>query len=99
MKCDFRTERDDGKRDEFCTWLRDEVIADLRSNYGDRERTKTALFLFANRACEAHLPDAMIGEIIGVAVARAGYFEREQAAVFDWVELFVETARRVHESD
>ena len=97
MKHDFAASTDKAAEDEFLAWLETETINDLKRSYGDGEGTKTMIFLFANRAFEAHMPEPLIGRTFGKCIVRAGYREEDEAPAFDLLEFFAEVARRTHE--
>jgi hypothetical protein len=96
MKHDFATSEDDAAAARFIAWLEAETIAGLRRTYGDGEGTKTMIFLFVNRAFEAHMPEPLIGEIFGKCIVRAGYREEEEGPAFDLLEFLGGNARGVH---
>lgn len=96
MKHDFRTQPTGEAADRFCSWLEQETIEMLRRSYGDAEATKSTIFLFVNRAFEAHLPEAEIGAMFGKCIVRAGFQEQDEEAVFAWLDFFGQLARNVH---
>ena len=96
MKHDFATSNDKAADDQFLAWLEAETINDLRRSYGDGEGTKTMIFLFVNRAFEAHMPEPLIGRTFGKCIVRAGYREQDEAPALDLFEFFAEIARRTH---
>jgi hypothetical protein len=96
MKHDFSISPEGPDADAFKQWLLDETVAMLRESYGDLERTKSTIFLYVNRAYEAHLPETETDGMFGVAVVRAGYSEREEQAMFDWLDFFAAIASKVH---
>ncbi|HMF19794.1 MAG TPA: hypothetical protein VKE98_21495 [Gemmataceae bacterium] len=96
MKHDFRKQPDGKAAKRFCSWLEQETIDSLRRSYGDGEATKSAIFLFVNRAYEAHMPEAEIGELFGRCIVRAGFREEEEEPCFVWLEHFGQIAASVH---
>ena len=96
MKHDFRKEPDGTEDTRFREWLEDETIEALKRDYGDGEATKATVFLFVNRAYEAHMPEDEIAELFGKCVVRAGYREEDEEAVFSWLDAFGQIAKGVH---
>jgi hypothetical protein len=96
MKHDFRAMPDGPEATEFLEWLEKETSAGLRRSYGDGEATKAMIFLYANRAYEAHMPEQEIGGLFGKCVVRAGYCEEEEPPAFEWLEHYGAIATRVH---
>jgi hypothetical protein len=96
MKHDFATSTDKADDDRFIAWLEAETIADLRRTHGDGEGTKTMIFLFVNRAFEAHMPENLIGETFGKCIVRAGYREEDEGRAFDILEFLGGIARAAH---
>ena len=96
MKYDFADSNDDAGAARFIAWIEAETIADLTRTYGDGEGTKTMIFLFVNRAFEAHMPETLIGETFGKCIVRAGYREEEEGPAFDLLEFLGGIARDVH---
>lgn len=96
MKHDFHECRtgDDGER--ILAWLEDETVQLLRRSYGDREATKGAIFLFAHRAYEAHLPETAICDLFGRCIARAGFPPEDDDAMFSWFEQAGQIAAQMH---
>ncbi len=99
MKHDFRTDPDSVDAQLFREWLEGETSTHLKRDFGDAEATRGSIFLFANRACEAGLPDAELAGIFGRSLAKAGYGPAEEDAAITILETFVATARGVHASD
>jgi hypothetical protein len=96
MKHDFRAEPSGAAADQFRSWLERETIDCLRRSLGDGEGTKTAIFLFVNRAYEAHLPEAEIGAMFGKCFVRAGSPEADEESAFALLEFLGEIAAKVH---
>lgn len=96
MKHDFRAQPSGNAADSFCLWLEQETIESLRKAYGDNEATKGAIFLFVNRAYEAHMPESKIGEMFGTSMVRASFQEQDEEPVFSWLEQFGQLATAVH---
>jgi hypothetical protein len=96
MKHDFRAQPSGEAAERFRAWLEAETVDTLRRAYSDAEGTKGAIFLFVNRAFEAHLPEAEIPALFGTCIVRAGFQERDEEPAFAWLEHFCEIASRVH---
>lgn len=96
MKHDFRLQPTGDAADRFCSWLEQETINMLRRSYGDGEATKGDIFLFVNRAYEAHMPETQIGEAFGRCMVRAGYQEQDEEPLLSWLEAFGQLAAKVH---
>jgi hypothetical protein len=96
MKHDFANSTDKAADERFRAWLEAETIDGLRRSYGDPEGTKTTIFLFVNRAYEAHMPEELIGKTFGKCIVRAGYREEDEAPALDWLEFLGGIARQVH---
>ena len=96
MKHDFRLHPSGESADRFCSWLEQETTESLRRSYGDGEATKSAIFLFVNRAHEAHMPDDQIGGMFGKCFVRAGFQEQDEEPAFAWLEHFGQLAATVH---
>jgi hypothetical protein len=92
MKHDFRDQPNGEAADRFRLWLEQETIASLRKSYGDRESTKSAIFLYVNRAYESRSPESEIGGLFGTCLVRAGFSEEDKAQLFSWLEFFTEIA-------
>ena len=97
MKHALRAQPSGDEADRFCAWLEQETIDSLRRSYGDGEATKSAIFLFVNRAYEAHMPESRIGEMFGTCIVREGFHEREEDPAFAWLEHFGQLAAKVHD--
>ena len=96
MKHDFATSRDKAANDRFVRWLESETTDSLKRTYGNAGATNAAVFLYVNRAFEAHMPEELIAETFGKCVVRAGYREEDEAAVFDLPDSLGDIARQVH---
>jgi hypothetical protein len=96
MMHDFRTQPTGESADRISEWLERETTDLLRRSYGNGEATKSAIFLFVNRAYEAHMPESRIGEMFGKCVVRAGFQERDEEPAFTWLEFFGQLAAKVH---
>jgi hypothetical protein len=96
MKHDFRQEPTGEPAERFCSWLEQETIDSLRRSYGDGEATKSAIFLFVNRAYEAHMPEEQIGQLFAKSIVRAGFREEDEEPAFAWLEHFGQIAAGVH---
>jgi hypothetical protein len=96
VKHDFRRQPEGPEAEQFLAWLEHETVDMLRRTHGDPEGTKTSIFLYVNRAYEAHLTDEQIGAIFGTCFARAGRPEEEQDRAFDFLEFFGQIAQATH---
>ena len=96
MKHDFREKPTGEEADQFLAWLESETIETLRRSQGDSEGTKTFIFLYVNRAYEAHLPEDQIGELFGKCFVRAGRPQEEEDTAFNLLEFFGQIAERTH---
>ena len=96
MKHDYRSDPDSERASEFLEWLESETVAALSRDHGNIDAIASTVFLYVNRAYEAGLPDKLVGGMFGRFIARAGYSEAEQDAVFDLLESQADVARAVH---
>jgi hypothetical protein len=96
MKHDFATSTDKAADDRFCAWLEAETVDGLKRTFGDGEATKSRIFLFVNRAYEAHMPESLIGATFGKCIVSAGYREEDEGPAFDLLEFLGGIARGVH---
>ena len=96
MKHDFRNRTDGAEADRFRGWLERETVDSLRRGYGDGEAAKAAIFLFVNRAYEAHMPEPEIGALFGRCVVQGGFREEDEEPAFVWLEHFAAIAEGVH---
>src|SRR5262245_33594462 len=96
MKHDFRHQPSGEAAEQFCSWLEQETTSSLRGSHGQAEVTKSAIFLFVNRAYEAHMPKAQIGEMFGKCIVRAGFREQDEEPAIVWLEHFGQLAAGVH---
>jgi hypothetical protein len=99
MKHDFRNLTDGAEADLFRGWLERETVDSLRRGYGDGEATKAAIFLFVNRAYEAHMSEPEIGAMFGRCVVQAGFREEDEEPAFDCLEQLAAIAEAVHRGD
>jgi hypothetical protein len=95
-KHDFRIEPRGEAADRFRAWLENETIEDLRRCHGDAEGLKTMIFLYVNRAYEAHMPDEEIGKLFGKCFVRAGFGQQDQDFAFDMLQFLGDIAKQVH---
>ncbi len=93
MKYDYRNEPTGEVAEDFYNRLSSETTDSLARSYGDGEATKASIFLFVNRAFEAHLPERWIAEIFGKSLVSAGYDEQDEEPAFALFEAFAEVAR------
>jgi hypothetical protein len=96
MKHDLRVHPTGELAERFSAWLEQQTTESLRQAHGDGEATKAAIFLFVNRAYEAHMPEDQIGGMFGKCFARAGFGEQDEEAAFTWLEHFAQVAAGVH---
>lgn len=96
MKHNFRNQPDGEDADRFVSWLENETIDCLKRSIGNADVTSAAIFLYANRAYEAHMPEDKIGATFGKCFARAGFQEEDDEAAFALLEFFGQLARDAH---
>jgi hypothetical protein len=96
VKHDLRAHPTGDAAERFRAWLESETIDTLRRSYGDAEQTKSAIFLFANRAYEAHMTNDSVDSLFARCIVRAGFQERDEAAAFAWLDQFGAVAANVH---
>lgn len=96
MKFDARKNDSVADLITFVDWLRSETVSGLKRSYGDREGVNAVLFLFANRAYEAHLREDAIWQIAGEAIGQAGYSEQETEGVISILEGHANLSAQVH---
>ena len=68
----------------------------LRRSIGDAEGLKTTIFLYVNRAYEAHMQEEEIGELFGRCFVQAGFGEEDEDFAFNTLEFLGEIAKNVH---
>ncbi len=96
MNHDFRKQPAGADADRFLAWLERETVDTLKRSRGDVQQTKAAIFLYANRAYEAHLPEAQIGALFGKCFAGAGLPAEDEETAFDHLEFVAQLAERTH---
>jgi hypothetical protein len=96
MKHNFPEQPDGANADRFLAWLEAETIDFLKRSIGDPETTRAAIFLFVNRAYEAHMPEDKIGAMFGKCFVRAGFPEEDEDAAFHLLDFFGQIASRTH---
>ncbi|MBX9791061.1 MAG: hypothetical protein K2Y37_19250 [Pirellulales bacterium] len=96
MKHDFRKQPIGDSADQFMTWLEHATVESLRRAMSNPEALKGAVFLFVNRAYEAHMEDSQIGGLFGKAFVRAGGKRDDEEAAFDLLEFLGEIAKATH---
>ncbi len=99
MKHNFVDDPDSGKAEAFRRWLETETLEALRRDYGNADAFKASVFLFANRAYEARLPEAEIAALFGRCLVRAGYHADDEEAAIAWLDYFSSVARKVHSEE
>jgi hypothetical protein len=101
MKFDARKDNDDLKRIEFKDWLTKETVNDLKRSEGKPEELKSCIFLFLNRAYEAHLDPDEIVNMLGVdqtsILELANLEGADEQIVLKSYELLDSTISQVHE--
>jgi hypothetical protein len=80
---DYQKDDSQDSLQEFVEWLQKETISILSRSKGDTDSIRSAIFLFVNRAMEAHLPDDIIGEVLGVSIIRGGLNQAEEELALD----------------
>ena len=102
MKFDARTEANGEKKLAFVEWLFETTVRDLRRSSGDQAMIRAALFLFLNRAYEAHLDPDEIVELLGIAnpniLSAAGYTGADEAAAMREYGILDPVISQVYES-
>ena len=86
MKYDFRQQPEGEAADRFLSWLEEETVSYLRRCRGDAEALKSGIFLYVNRAYEAHMADNQIWALFAKSFVRSGWPEEDKAAAFDLLE-------------
>ena len=90
MEFDDRTSHDPADRLAFIDWLVSEAVSGLLRSRANREALRAVLFLYLNRAYEAHLNPDLIAALIGSSqdciLDRAGLTGDEEEAVLDAYE-------------
>lgn len=92
MKHNFHQHPSGEDAEHFCSWLEQETPDSLSRSIGDGEATKSAIFLFVNRAYEAHMPEEQIGQLFGKCIVRAGFREEDEEPAFAWLGYFGQIA-------
>jgi hypothetical protein len=93
---DFRKQPGGYEAARFLSWLEQETVQGLQRSYGDAEATKAVIFLYVNRAFEAHMLEPQVGQLFGKCIVRAGFNEEDEEPAFAWLESFAQVAARVH---
>jgi hypothetical protein len=57
---------------------------------------KALVFLFVNRAHEAHLPESQIAEVFGKSIVHGGLSESNSESALDLLEMLAQLASAVH---
>ena len=100
MKYDARTEQNTDKHSEFKNWLISETVSGLKKSSGKPEEIKSCIFLFLNRAYEAHLDPDEIVNMLGAATPSimdlAEYKGADEEAVLSSYELLDPTISQTH---
>jgi len=93
---DFSREPTGAAADHFRQWLEQTTTDMLRRTIGDAEGTKTAIFLFANRAYEAKMADREVWQTFGKCFGRSGHPQSDEEAAFDLLEFIGDIAKATH---
>ena len=101
MQHDFRQQPEGEAADRFLEWLEQETISYLQRCLGDWEALKGGIFLYVNRAYEAHMPEDQIGGLFGKSFVRAGWTQADEMAAYDMLEFFgrIAQATQRHKDD
>lgn len=103
MKYDDRSRPDPIRRERFVAWLGETTVNDFIRSRGKNELLRTAVFLFLNRAYEAHLDPDFVVELLGIRpgniIELAGLDKADEAAVMDCYQLIDATTFHVHNSE
>jgi hypothetical protein len=95
-KHDFDSEPTGEAAGKFRLWLEQATTDMLRRTIGDAEGTKTAIFLFVNRAYEAKMPEREIAGMFGKCFVRAGHPQDDEDAAWDLLEFLGGIAKATH---
>ncbi len=102
MKFDARSTSDSDARAAFIEWLVSETASGLVRSRGDVELLKAPVFLYLNRAYEAHLDPDLIADLIGASersiLDRAGLSDEEEQAVINAYESLVPTIEAMYDA-
>jgi hypothetical protein len=98
-KHDFTLEPTGDAADRFRSWLEQSTADMLRRTFGDPEGTKTAIFLFVNRAYEAKMPDREIGAMFGRCFVQANGAPEDEEAAWNLLEFLGGIAKQSHASE
>ena len=103
MKYDDRSEADPIRREQFIAWLVETTVNDFVRCRSNRDRLRTAVFLFLNRAYEAHLDPYFVVELLGIrsgnVITSAGLDETDEAVVMECYERLDATTLNVYEEE
>ena len=94
MKHNFSEDPASPQAAAFKDWLMQETVKGFVAAKRNTEQQKSVVFLFVNRACEARLPDNALAHIYGTAAAQGRLTETEEDMSYDWLEGFVDVARK-----
>jgi hypothetical protein len=97
MKYDLRQDERREGLDQFIEWLQSETMSSLAGSVGNDDAIRAAVFLFMNRALEAHLPERTVGEVLGISAVRAGLSEAEEEVAFDEADFLAGTLGEMYE--
>jgi len=101
VKYDARTDVENTQREAFLGWLTRSTVEDLKRCGEDKEKLGTAVFLFLNRAYEAHLDADLIVDLLGAKpgsiLDAAELSSTAEAFVLDQYELLDPTICSVYE--
>ncbi|RPI78517.1 MAG: hypothetical protein EHM45_06255 [Desulfobacteraceae bacterium] len=91
MKYDSKAQHNELKHSEFKEWLANETVSALIVSKGKPEEIKACVFLFLNRAYEAHLDADEIVELLGIQkpsiIDMAGLQGEDEETVLSSYEL------------
>jgi hypothetical protein len=103
MKYDDRSEGDPARREQFVAWLAETTVNDFVRCRGNRDQLRTAVFLFLNRAYEAHLDPDLVVDLLGIrsgnVIDAAGLNKTDQEVVMECYELLDATTFNVYDSE
>ena len=99
MRFDARNNPDPVAKQAFIEWLSGETVSGLQRGPDDRESFRGVVFLYLNRAYEAHLDPDLITDLFGVSpgnvLSRAGMSKAAEAMA---LEAFAELDAMVEQT-
>lgn len=93
MNHDFSKDPKSPQAEAFKAWLLSETISAFHAAKHDPDRQKAAVAQFAERACEAHMADNDVSQVISNAAAQGRLTDAEEDIAYDWLETFLDAGR------